>query len=519
MRRWASLLVCAVVALCAARARASESGEDEQLALSRAALLARLAENNPAVADALASVREAEIAAQALEARWSWGLQGSVGYDQNESYPGGSGRGDLSTDGAGRWTLGLAKALPWGTTMGLSLAQLRRTQSVPCSSGDEEGLYIPCLFFGAEKSPIALGPWYTTAVSLTLTQPLLKGAGRGVSELVERQASLEREARRKSADALASRASLEALTLYAQWLVAKQELLDLQASLERSKRLTEMAKALVQAEQLAEVEVASFEVRELSLQEGLLAAQESLRLLSRGLAAAIGASPSLQVIPSESLRTWSEVADGAAPLCDEVAAVDPRLQELAVRRQQAGLAAETARDEGRPSLDLTGSLSPSGTSDGWSGSISDAAAMEARGYGAAITLTMPLDNIAASSRMEQSQLAEERLRVQQQALRDTVCREVTGLQERLALMRARRELAARRSEQTSRLLTSREAKFEAGYGTMEELFAALEAREQSLAAERRLAADEEVAHLQLLAARGRLLSFFAPSAPDAATAP
>jgi hypothetical protein len=44
---------------------------------------------------------------------------------------------------------------------------------------------------------------------------------------------------------------------------------------------------------------------------------------------------------------------------------------------------------------------------------------------------------------------------------------------------------------------------------MDELFAALEGHEQSRAAERRIAAEEETAQLQLLAARGRLLSTFA----------
>jgi outer membrane protein TolC len=380
-------LLALVLLLLGNGARANEGSGVTELRLTRAELLAELAARNPAVADAVAAVREAEIAERALEARWSWGLQASAGYDQNESYPGGSGRGELSTDGLGRWSMGLAKALPWGTTMALTLGQLRRTQSVPCSTGNEEGLYIPCLFFGAEKSPIELGPWYTTALSVNLTQPLLKGAGRGVSEVVEQQAALEREARRKSASGMVARVSLEALTLYARSVAASSELTDLRASLERSKRLTEMAKALVQADQLAEVEVASFEVRELSLREGLMTAEESITLLGSGLAAAIGAPPGAIVVPTEPLWSWLPPSEGADALCSEAISVDPRLEELAMRRQQSELAVQTAREEGRPSLDLTGSLSPSGTSDGWGGSLSDAAGMEARGYGAALTLT------------------------------------------------------------------------------------------------------------------------------------
>lgn len=509
MRRQLEVLFAVLLLLLGSAAQASEGSGFTELRLTRAELLAELSARNPAVAEALAAVREAEIAERALEARWSWGVQASVGYDQNESYPGGSGRGELSTDGLGRWSMGLAKALPWGTTMALTLGQVRRTQSVPCSTGNEEGLYIPCLFFGAEKSPIELGPWFTTALSVNLTQPLLKGAGRGVSEVVEQQASLEREARRKSASGLVARASLEALTLYARWVAASSELADLRASIERSKRLTEMATALVEADQLAAVEVASFEVRELSLREALMTAEESLALVGSGLAAAIGAPPGVVVVPTEPLRSWLPPSEGAEVLCAEAVALDPRLQELAMRRQQAELAVETAREEGRPSLDLTGSLSPSGTSDGWSGSLSDAAAMEARGYGAALTLTMPLDNVAADARLEQSRLVGERLRTQQAALEDTICREVRVGRERLVTMGARRELATRRSEQTARLLAAREAKFEAGYGTMDELFAALEGHEQSRAAERRIAAEEETAQLQLLAARGRLLSTFA----------
>ncbi len=509
MSRQVGILFAILLLLLGSAAQAGEGSGFTELRLTRAQLLAELSARNPAVADAMSAVREAEIAEQALDARWSWGLQATVGYDQNESYPGGSGRGELSTDGLGRWSMGLAKALPWGTTMALTLGQVRRTQSVPCSTGSEEGLYIPCLFFGAEKSPIELGPWFTTALSVNLTQPLLKGAGRGASEVVERQAALEREARRKSASGLVARASLEALTLYTRWVAASAELSDLRASLERSKRLTEMAKALVEADQLAEVEVASFAVRELSLREALMTAEESIALLGAGLAAAIGAPSDAVVVPTEGLRTWLPPTDSAEALCAEAVTVDPRLQELATRRQQAALGVETAREEGRPSLDLTGSLSPSGTSDGWSGSISDAAAMEARGYGAALTLTMPLDHVAADARLEQAMLVGERLRTQQAALETTVCREVGVSRERLATMGARRALAAQRSEQTARLLAAREAKFEAGYGTMEELFAALEGHEQSRAAERRIAAEEETAQLELLAARGRLLSTLA----------
>ena len=511
-------LAIAVVAAPAAGWTGEGSG-DAVLELSRAGLVERLAASNPAVADALAAVREAEIAARALDARWSWGLQGSVGYDRNESYPGGSGRGELSTDGTGRWSLGLAKALPWGTTMGLTLAQFRRTQSVPCSTGDEEGLYIPCLFFGAEKSPIELGPWYTTALNVTLTQPLLKGAGREVSALVERQAALEREARRKSAEATATRTSLEALTGYAQWIGAQQEVADLKASLERSERLTEMASALVAADQLAEVEVASFEVRALSLREGLLGAEESLRGLGQGLAAAVGMEPGATVTPREPLRVWSAVTESGAQLCAEAVEIDPRLQELRVRRKQAAVAVEAATDDGRPALDLTGSLAPSGTSDGWGASLTDAAAMEARGYGAALTLTMPLDHLAADARREQAALAEERLAEQERALKQVVCREVMGLRDRLERLAERRALAAERAERAARLLEAREAKFKAGYGTMEELFTALEGSEQSLAADRRLAVEQELLHLQLLAARGRLLTFFEAGDSNAVTTP
>jgi hypothetical protein len=116
-------LLALVLLLLGNGARANEGSGVTELRLTRAELLAELAARNPAVADAVAAVREAEIAERALEARWSWGLQASAGYDQNESYPGGSGRGELSTDGLGRWSLGLAKALPWGTTMALTLVE------------------------------------------------------------------------------------------------------------------------------------------------------------------------------------------------------------------------------------------------------------------------------------------------------------------------------------------------------------------------------------------------------------
>lgn len=497
------LLLFAALAMLPAAAQADEGGA---LRLSRAEVLARLAASNPAVADALAAVREAEIAEHALDARWSWGLQGSVGYDRSESYPGGSGRGELSTDGTARWSVALGKALPWGTTLGVTLGQFSRSQSVPCSTGSEEGLYIPCLFFGKEKGPIELGPWYTTAVGLTLTQPLWKGGGREVSERLEQQASLEREARRRSATAAVSEASLEALTLYARRSAAEGERNDLRAALERSERLTAMARALVEADQLAAVDLGSFEVREMTLREALLGAEEAERFLGRGLAAVIGAPADIEVVPSEALRQWTAPNEPASALCEEAATVAPRLQELALRRQQADLGVATAEEESRPSLDLTGSFSPSGTSDGWGGSFGDAAALEARGYGAAVTLSMPLDDTAASARREQAALLRDRLARQQASAGDALCRQVTSTRDQLAGIAARRQLATERAARTEALVTSREAKFAAGYGTMEELFAAIEAHEQSLAALRRLALDEELAQLQLLAARGRLLT-------------
>jgi outer membrane protein TolC len=474
-------------------------------ALTRHEVLERLVASNPLVRDALAAVRDARLSVLALDGRWDWLASGTLGYDRNEVYPGGSGNGDLNIDATTTWSASFARQLRWGTQLGVSFAQGRRTQQVPCSEEVGDDFLLPCIVYGYETGPIDFGPWYTSSLAFTLRQPLLRNRGEQTALWLEEQAAQEVVARQVAVRRGAVEAALEALVAYADVARAQAEIEAARRAEERARRLIEMGRALVDGHRLAPADLAAFDLRLLASREAGVVASQAMRARVSALRGLIGLDEFTSLSVAEPLRPAEDLPTGVPSLCEAAAQSSPELVELSARFRQAELARLAAGEEQLPSLDLRAQFTPTGTSDAFGPSLADLGSLEARSYGTGLTFSMPLGNRTAQRRVEQADLSLERLRTQRATIEQNLCREVALYVDALQSLAERRELASLRREQALAGAEARRARFEAGYGTVDEIVTSEEVLDESELSLIRLDAEREQVSWRLKARIGQLL--------------
>ncbi len=278
---------------------------------------------------------------------------------------------------------------------------------------------------------------YGAAGRLSMSQPLLRGAGTGVGELGLRQARANRTAAEKARRRVASQLARDVLIAYWEAWYAGETLRIERAALELAEVQERDAKGRVSQGALAAADALSFATRVAELEESVAqaeAAREARAIELRRLMATTQEGSSLDVSssPPELLRTPTRGELEAGLGADSV-----ELAELEAQLEEKRLAAEVAGDAQRPRLDVEGYVESRGVADELGGAFERAGKANWVTAHVGLTFEAPLDGSRQRAEKTQALLA---VSSAEASLRDARQRVAAG-----AALGTTNEAAARRS--------------------------------------------------------------------------
>ncbi len=348
-------------------------------------------------------------------------------------------------------------------------------------------------------------PYATSAFSLTLTQPLLRGFGTRVNRRYERIAGSET----KIADLLFRQQLINTvygvIRLYSDYEALYEDVRVREQTYALAQKLLADTAAQVEQGTLAAVELSRAKAQVFSTKHDLERARGQLEeqeaILKTVLTRRGNAAPDVRaasIIPSTPLSIPDVPSSSMEEMLAQAMEKRPDLAQADLQMAIAGLSVEGARNAVRPQLDLVlsaqnsglgGQINPAAAnpdpafSGGYGTALSQLLRRNYPTYSAGIQLDLPLRNRVAQADLARDLLVQRQLGVRIQQLRNQARLEVED-----ALIALRRARAAYEAAVQARLLqeeslAAEQAKFEAGASTSFFLIQAQSALAQARSAE------------------------------------
>lgn len=466
------------------------------------ALLGRMVELSPELADAVLAVRTA--AAEERRARAPFDL--SLGADASaaQSVLNSPSLGQIFGALEATEDLRAEKAFPTGTRASLE-QQLVHGAAPNALRGLEAalGFSTPSQYF-----------YDVSTVTLTVTQPLLRGAGEGATMAAYRAAVRGLDAARRRRLAALTNASVRAATAYAALYVRERELdigarateRDAQELALTQKRISlgiVPASDLLRRQQVQ----ASHAERETAARLAVADAERALRSelgLPEGgdrLATALDATPP-SAPPSREAVAGAAVASHPAVLAAR--------EDVERRREQL----TRARDAARPALDLSAYAGSTGFDPGNpAGALVQTARVQRAVYGVGLTFRYPWDNALGQADVEQASAELARAETAQRRAEQEAARSAVALADAVDSASARLALAEKAVALGAQALAAERDRYGQGRGTLFDVLSAEAAASDTERARAQAQADLMLARFSLRAATGELAVELAKAKP------
>ncbi len=332
----------------------------------------------------------------------------------------------------------------------------------------------------------AYNPISGASLGLTVTQPLLRGFGRGLNRRFIRIAGNERKISSLLFHQQLILTVYGVIRLYTDFVALYEDVKVKEETLRSASKLLADTQVQVDEGTLAPVELTRAKAQVFSTEQdlinarGLLEEQEIIlkSVLTRNAGAALRG---IHIVPTETLTIPDK--EEVRPLADEVADAVARRPDLGQARLQVEnslIGLEGARDAVRPEVDVVGIMQNnglagagtgylSGTSlpliGGYGSALGQALARDYPTYGIGLQVTLPIRN-----RIAEADLARDELQVKQSQIRVQQLQNQASLEVEDALIAMRRARAsweaavqARKYQQES--LEAEQTRFEVGAST------------------------------------------------------
>ncbi|HVE84375.1 MAG TPA: TolC family protein [Myxococcales bacterium] len=456
-------------------------------------LLGRLVELSPELADAALAVRLAT--AEQLRARAILDLELGGEAAARQSVANVASLGQIFGALEASETLTAKKGFPTGTRVALEQQLVHGAAPNALRAVESAvGLLTPDQYF-----------YDLSSLTLTVTQPLLRGAGEGAAMAAYRAALRGVDAARLRRLAELSRAQVRAAAAYYALYAREQELEIAKGVMERDAQelaLTQkrISLGIVPSSDLLRLQEASATHAERAV-AARLAAADAQRLLRAELGLAEG---------GDGISTAVDLAAPSPPTGREAvssAAVASHPAVLAARKEVERRKEQLtrARDAVRPALDLSAFAGATGFDPGSpAGALFQTARVQRGIYGAGLTFSYPLDGSPGKADVEQAEAELARAEAARQRAEQEAARAAVAMADAVESAAARLELSEKAVGLARQALAAERDRYGQGRGT---LFDVLSAEAAASDAERRRAqvqADLLLARFSLKAATGAL---------------
>lgn len=350
---------------------------------------------------------------------------------------------------------------------------------------------------------------YGSALTFSISQPLLRGAGRDVATASIKVAAYDEQIAesRMKLQVIAQLAAADR----AYWLLyaARRELEVRQQQFDVAREQLGKAERRVRAGESAEIEVTRAQSGMAERLEGIIRAENAVLLAQRDLKRLINRQD-MDLAGGTTVVTITQPSpvefafDGAA-LCELAAANRMELLEAELALLADAVNIDVARNATLPALNLDGSYSFSGLGTTFSGNNKNLASASFQSFTAGASGEIPIGNEAAEARLRRAVLA----RIQRLAGRDsrlqTVRQEVLNAVDQVGAS-WQRILAARQAAiLAGRTLQGEQRQFDAGVRTSTDVLDAAARLVDAQSSEIRALTDYQIALVDLAVATGTTL--------------
>jgi outer membrane protein len=406
--------------------------------------------------------------------------------------------------------LGAALTQPFatGTVVRLSISNQRSVRTSP-----------PVNAVGTEGFVSA--PAYAVVGQLSLTQPLLRGAGTTLGLASLRVARLNRTAALLATQQASSQLLHDVLLAYWElWYAAQVVRID-EASRDLAKNLEGQARDKAKSGILARIDALPFSTQLAELEESVVVAATTRRQRSLTLAQALGrADRSGPELESSDTPPNVAIEDVEQRAIDEALAASYQLKSLDAQLQIAQYQAKIAGDGQRPRLDLDAYVQAQGLGNGdLPAAFGQAGRGEAVSAHVGLTFQTPLTNTRRNAQIQNALLSAHIAQKSIEAARQQLRSDVTSALAQRAAAASRVSLAEQTEKVAGEQAEGEKARFLAGTSIAIQVQQADDSHRQAQLRVQRARVDLVEADLDLLHLRGRLLERytdvlkrFAPSA-------
>lgn len=330
------------------------------------------------------------------------------------------------------------------------------------------------LRLGAQTSAMAYNYWpdttgkfYSSALALTFSHPLLRGLGAEVTLANLRKARVQTDMALLRRQMRACNVIRDVVVAYWELAYATHDLAIKRSALDLAQEQLRTTRAMIAVGRLADADAASVERAIAQRLEDIATGEQLVFFRSLDVQRLLGAPAE----PAGPTLSATDQPAGTAALIDEsvevgrALAMNPQLRALELGRTLSEIDIATARNTLRPRLDFLGSVGPMGWDSHAGDAIKSATKLDSVAWSAGLTFELPVQNRAARG---QAQAAQEELALA------TVNAEDFALQLRDLVLRATRsartagqrvELGRREVEFARQNLDAERARFQAGRAT------------------------------------------------------
>jgi len=349
-------------------------------------------------------------------------------------------------------------------------------------------------------------PYYTTDLTLTLRQPLLKGLGPGVQTAQVASARKAYDAARHAASAQAADVIVKTSEAYWDLYLAQKNLDVAERSLKLAKSLLEEVKNKIQAGAFPQVELFNAEAETALREERLLQAQMSVKDAEDVLRA--------QMDSEEWGRALVPVTEPSYPF-DEPSFEDAMAGAMENRwdylQAQSDLESKEIlerfyRNQKLPSLDLVAGAGVSGLGGDASSSYNQAEEGDYYSWQVGLELTVPIGNRSARGNYNRSHSETEASRLRVEQVKKAMALEIREALRALELARQSIEATGRTKAAMEKRLDAARERFRLGMATLNDVLTFEKEYAEASSNVVRAITDYEKAHTHLERAYGALLA-------------
>ena len=364
-------------------------------------------------------------------------------------------------------------------------------------TGTEIGFSWENELAGTDSTMVVLDELYSSAFSLSISQPLLKGNSRAVQTAGVRSAEKYTEAAAYLGEDQAAELAAQVKNAYWDLVFARQDIEVKELSLKLARNLHEETRIKIESGVLAEVEIYQPDSEIARREETLIASEGNIANAEDNLKLLLNSEQwQASIIPGDTPAVKSEKPDLGVTLENVLTnRPDIRASELLVDR--AEILVDKAEDDLKPSLSLSGAAGMKGEGDSYNNSLEDSFSDPEFNWQVGLILQVPLGN-----RTSRGALARERAKLMSARQRSELLRQEATRSAREAVRSV--NLALKTIEATRKTslafrkrLEAEQAKFKVGLATANDVLEFQDSYAQALISEKRAVIDLAKARAEL----------------------